>query len=123
MLSLEELPGRSDLRPRALQFLWARHASVEDPPLEKRPGGQRSHTVSLSGVPGRGEDHVTRLVMSLIVFLHSLLFLFICIHGYEELRTARAYLLNRIARGKTGGEPVRFVKFFELKMGIYSTIH
>lgn len=119
MLSLEELPGLSGLRPRALQFLWARHGSVEDPPLEKRPGGQRSHTVSLSGVPGGGEDHVTCHLLCHPSFPSLFAVLFICIHGYEELRTARAYLLNSISRGKTGGEPVRFVKFFEVNMGIH----
>ena len=36
-LLLEEVPALSSFRPRALQFLWGRQASVADPPLEKLP--------------------------------------------------------------------------------------
>lgn len=52
-LSLVDVPHLSVFRPRSEQFRWRWHGSEEEPPVEKWPAGQRSHTVSLSGVPVR----------------------------------------------------------------------
>lgn len=52
-LSAVDVPHLSVLRPNSEQFVWGWHGLVEEPPGEKWPSGQSSHTVSLTGVPGR----------------------------------------------------------------------
>lgn len=50
-LSVVDVPHLRVLKPRLEQFLWGRQDSVEESLVEKWPTGQRSHTVSLTGVP------------------------------------------------------------------------
>lgn len=58
MLSEVDVPHLCVFWPECEQFLWGWHGSVEESLSEKWPAGQRLHTVSLTGVPGRDKHRV-----------------------------------------------------------------